>query len=496
MPSGSRRAAAAIAALCLGLAWGCDDSIEPEPPKESNLPPETFLAFQGDSLNAQFYKVELSWLGSDADGHVARYQRRFVCVGTGDCPLDLSLSTWTDTTATTQVFALPVPASVASYRFEVRAVDDEGLADPTPAMQEYEFFNSAPVAGFEGRLPTTTLPAVTFYLTAADPDTTPEADDGDFEMHLDRWRVWLDGSESSAKSVPYDSGSVTLRLEDFDDRLDRQRTVFVQAVDDGEATSPTISHTWTVESAPDSGILLVDDCRTGVNLEITSDRSYRNVLGRRAPQRLRVLDIEQYVPLPTQGDLDATLALFQRVVWYTDADVASSGALELARESLLDLLRDRAGRMLLVSGVAFGTNGAFGEAEPEFRGLFGIDSLFTAPNGTTNFPYSRADTIQASVHPGLSRFWMLSLGNPGAGIMDCFRTAREATSVYFYPDSTLVRGTFRNPVQFDIGVVNQTSAGGWTAFATWPMGLPIISNTGINEVEIEEILERVGILDP
>jgi hypothetical protein len=51
-------------------------------------------------------------------------------------------------------------------------------------------------------------------------------------------------------------------------------------------------------------------------------------------------------------------------------------------------------------------------------------------------------------------------------------------------------------VRFDIGVVHQTGSGGWTGFASWPMGLPIITNTGINEVEITELLKRVRILDP
>jgi hypothetical protein len=334
---------------------------------------------------------------------------------------------------------------------------------------------------------------VTFYLTAADPDTTPEADDGDFEANLDRWRVWLDGSEADAKSVPYSDGAVTLRIEDFDGRLDRPRTIFVQAIDDGEAESVPVSHTWVVESAPPRGILLVDDCTTG-QAAITSDASYRNVLSRNALERLRILDVDN-VPLLTESDLDATLALFDHVVWYTDAEVTSSGALGLARASLLDLLEQRPGRMLLVSGLAFGTDGSFGDEEATFLNLFGIDTLFVGPNGDTNFSYRPGDRIQARVHPGLTAFTMRARGEN----MQCFRASSDAatSSVYFYPDSAYVRTPFINTEQFDVGVCHELPSGGKTAYVGFPLGLRFNSATSTeNEVEIQELLKRVGILDP
>ena len=75
-----RRLALLLLAL-LGVLWlgSCDDSIAPVPPKEGNQPPETFLVVESDSLAPQLYRVRLSWLGSDTDGHVVRFRWRWTC---------------------------------------------------------------------------------------------------------------------------------------------------------------------------------------------------------------------------------------------------------------------------------------------------------------------------------------------------------------------------------------------------------------------------------
>jgi hypothetical protein len=89
---------------------------------------------------------------------------------------------------------------------------------------------------------------------------------------------------------------------------------------------------------------------------------------------------------------------------------------------------------------------------------------------------------------------MLSLGlRP---IMDCFRAGGDgATQVlYFYPPGDLVRGGFINTERYDIGVYHELANGGRTAYLSFPLGLPINSNTGENEREIQEVLKRVGML--
>jgi hypothetical protein len=487
-----------VALAALGVV-ACDEAVSPTPPKSANQPPETALLLESDSLAPVLYTVPLRWFGSDADGKVTAYRLRWTCVDltVGTCPPDPG---WTTTMATTDTFSLYVPGGTGTYVFEVAAVDDDGLADPTPATQRFTLYNHPPVVHFApGSLPASTLPAITFYLQAVDPDTTALPDDRDSQRGLWQFRAWLDGHEDAAQYVPFTDGAVTFGPDDFQGRYGG-RTVYVQVLDDGGAVSTAIYHPWEVVPPPVDGILLVDDCRMGGGLETRSDQSYRNVLEAGAPGRYVVLDIET-VPRLSTPDLEATLSLFDRVVWYTDADTVSSGALQLARGGLEALIA-RNGRLFLSSGLAFGTRAAFGDREPQFRDFFGIDSLFRAANGSTNFVISTRDSVRAAVDPGLVQFRFV---NPGLrGIMECFASRRDGAtrSLYFYPESTLVRTIadslppYVNPVQYDIGVHHQLPGGALTVYVSFPIGLPINTNTGENEIEIREMLRLARILEP
>lgn len=498
--SATRRAVAygmlgAIAVALAGLA--CDDAIQPRPPKESNLPPESFLVVQVDSVAPQFYKLPLSWLGSDPDGHVEGYEFRWVCLDLGG-PACSPAPAWQFTTATRDTFTVYVPQPTAHYRFEVAAIDNDGVKDPTPAAQEIHFHNAAPVVAFQANTkPTRTLPAVTFYLEAVDPDSTQDPNDADASADIATFRAWLDGAEDDLHDVPASAGSITFRPEDFDGRYG-SRTVWVQALDDGGAVSPAEQHTWIVDAPIPDGILLVDDCRMGGGLETRSDQSYRNAVNGAAPGRGVVLDVE-VIPRIGRADFEATLSLFQHVVWYTDADTVSSGALEAARAGL-DSLLGRGGHLLLVSGLAFGTGAAFGITEPHFRDLFGIESVFVGPSGSTNFALSLDDTVVAAVNPAVPHFHFRSLGL--RAIMECFASRQDAAtrSLYFYPESTFVRATadtlqpFVNPVQFDIGVSHELPAGAHALYVSFPLGLPINDNVLENEAEIRELLRLAGMI--
>jgi hypothetical protein len=96
----------------------------------------------------------------------------------------------------------------------------------------------------------------------------------------------------------------------------------------------------------------------------------------------------------------------------------------------------------------------------------------------------------------------LSIGHT----MECFQTRADGTtrSLYFYPESTFVREReiggipthLVNPVQFDIGLSRDLPDGGHVAYVSFPIGLPVNSNTGENEIELREVLRTVGILGP
>ena len=491
-------ATGATLALLAGLA--CDDAIEPRPPKTGNLLPESFLVVHADSLSPQFYELPLSWLGSDPDGHVVGYRFRWVCQDLGGqaCSPDAG---WQFTTATRDTFNVYVPRATARYRFELAAVDDAGGIDPTPAAQLFSFHNAPPVVSFQPRTkPTRTLPAATFYLQAVDPDSTTDPNDHDGHATIATFRAWLDGRENDLHDVPAATGGVTFKPQDFEGRYGA-RTVFVQALDDGGAVSAAEQHTWTVDAPVPDGILLVDDCRMGGFLESRSDQSYRNAVNAAAPGRAVVLDVET-IPRIGRDDFEATLSLFRHVVWYTDADTLSSGALEAARAGL-DSLLGRGGHLLLVSGLAFGTRGAFGSDEPHFRDLFGIEQVFRGPNGSTNFALSREDTVVAAVTPSLPGFRVVA--QDLRAIMECFASRQDSDtrSLYYYPESTFVRTTedslqpFVNPVQFDVGVRHALPAGARALYVSFLLGLPINHGDGVeNETEIRELLRLAAMIGP
>jgi hypothetical protein len=496
--AGRRRRGTILAGLALGAAVAaCDDGIAPRPPKHANLAPETYLQIQSDRTSPQFYTVALRWLGSDPDGRVAGYRVQWTCLDPGagrPCPQTPPLLETTDQNAT---FTLQVPVDSVRYRVQVATVDDEGLADPSPGQQDFTLVNQAPVLGFEANsLRTSSLPAITFYFTAADPDSTADPSDRDSRTDLLAYRGWLEGNEAAARVVPVGGNSLTFFPEDFQGQSG-PRTAWFQVLDDGGAASAPVSHTWNVVEPPVDGILLVDDCRMGGALEGFSDQTYRGVLESEAADRLVVLDIET-IPRLGQADLEASLSLFDRVVWYTDSDTRSSGALELSRVALESLL-ERSGRFLLCSGFAFGTGAAFGPQEARFRDLFGIDSVFVGPGGVTDFAISQTDSVQAAVTPGLQQLRFISLGL--GSIMDCFASRPDGTtsSLYFYPESTFVRGDsleYVNAVQHDIGVQHRLADGGRTVYLSFPIGVPINTNAGENETELRALLRLAGVLEP
>jgi hypothetical protein len=97
---------------------------------ERNLPPETYLSSVPLDSSFVFYRVKLYWGGMDPDGQVVGYYYAVV-----DSNLVPAESSWVFTTETEKEFSLLANnPEMLGHRFFCRAVDDKGLADPTPAF--------------------------------------------------------------------------------------------------------------------------------------------------------------------------------------------------------------------------------------------------------------------------------------------------------------------------------------------------------------------------
>lgn len=134
-------------ALVLGLAGpGCREQISA--PIDRNLPPQTILVgVPGDSTTT-FYRVSMFWYGNDPDGEVVGYEWAITdsIPGGGEDAIQYTYTTRTDSAF---VFTVEEGREVLGRRFYVRAVDNEGKRDPTPAWAFFAIRNSGiPTAWF------------------------------------------------------------------------------------------------------------------------------------------------------------------------------------------------------------------------------------------------------------------------------------------------------------------------------------------------------------
>jgi hypothetical protein len=134
--------AGALLALVL---FGCREEIATD--IDTNLSPDTYLTGAPPESSVTVYYAHLYWYGNDVDGAIRGYEFAI----TDSVPADEDTLTYRFTAKTDSIFVLPVGRNqqVLGHRFYVRAIDNEGAVDPTPA---YAFFGAvdlvAPRAAF------------------------------------------------------------------------------------------------------------------------------------------------------------------------------------------------------------------------------------------------------------------------------------------------------------------------------------------------------------
>ncbi|MEP0545617.1 MAG: hypothetical protein ABJF88_01665 [Rhodothermales bacterium] len=286
--------------LCLGLLAtpallaACDGGISGD--MNANQPPDTELAVRVSDLtdvldeDQRFTSlVEVNWAGTDPDGFVEAFEIRFydeAQTGTiGDA------EGWARTTRRDSLVLLPIPpgSPIANVAFEVRAIDNEGLTDPTPARTVFPVRNSPPTLRISSAEapPDTTWPAASFAFSA---------DDLDGVINLAAIEVALNDTTAGFVRLPADVDFITLVAEDPGAaetearlllgrsgvpsefsvpglRTDAVNTIYLRAVDAAEFRSetavypnpdPDAGETWFVQRVT-SPILLVNDYRKSRN---------------------------------------------------------------------------------------------------------------------------------------------------------------------------------------------------------------------------------------
>ena len=102
-----------------------------------NQAPETTLYVQGE-VDTVAHIAHLHWFGSDTDGDVVGYEIRLLN------PVSPAETAWVYTLRADSIINIQAPQGFTAPVFQVRAVDNEGFRDPTPASEDFQFRNIAP----------------------------------------------------------------------------------------------------------------------------------------------------------------------------------------------------------------------------------------------------------------------------------------------------------------------------------------------------------------
>jgi hypothetical protein len=340
-------------------------------PKESfvpQIPPETTLFVQGP-VDTVHHKVHLFWFGTDVDGDVVNYELRLLN------PASPADSAWVTTVAADSEFVVLTPAGYTDPIFEVRSIDNDGLKDPTPARQQFQFRNQPPVVtiGPYPVLGDTTYASLTFSWIGIDPD----GDAGQLS-----YRVWLGGNEGNARITS--AKTFTIPSADFFEGPSAdssRRRVYVQAIDEGGMAGTPDSREWIVRPPSTGGatprLLIVDDVRPTNTLNFRTDTLWTNGAVRNLPVgSWSVLRLEFTQPFRSAKDVEQTFGLFDAVVWYRGTETNFAATLGLYVDGVGAALDG--GTSVLVEGVNLaGLGQPTGPLTPDFLSrYFGVDYLF------------------------------------------------------------------------------------------------------------------------
>lgn len=490
--------ALAVGLLALALA-GCAAHKTLVP----NLPPETTVFVQGD-VDTVNHIVHLYWFGSDPDGSVVDYEVRFLN------PSDPGDTAWVSTTTvsssgapqvrTDSLFTVYTPDGFTEPVFEVRAVDNAGERDPTPARQTFKFSNRAPTVRLINvpALNDTTFASVTLTWAPQDPDGNVS------EM---TYRVWLDGNQANpviAKGIT----TFTVPTDQFfqgGQLLSGYRTAYVQAIDDGGRASTVDSTKWYVR-APVTGtrarLLIVDDVPTSNSVNTQVDTLFSNPAGRLGlpSNEYTILRLQNSQPFRSSKDVEQTLKLFEAVIWYRGNETQSSGS---PQPNYWQLLRDYedgigayldSGGKICIEGLELITElnarGALsGDFAMKYLDTDGFFRNFNASVGdsTGGWGNTNGNLFVSSFNDTLN-----TLGVSTAGIR-AFRV-RSTSDIFVTAPVGQLGGA--NPIPMPIAVSVPQATGGHAIVITFPLAYANRSPYRNAPAIAMEVYEMLGLAGP
>lgn len=179
--------------FALALLMSCDKGELLE-----NLAPDSHLSIESIQLSGEQRlnsTIRLSWFGTDQDGYVTGFEYS----------LDGLMWIPTQTQDTTFLFQLNADSDTTDINFYLRAIDDQGAKDLSPAYLRIPLKNTPPVIeAVRSKLPSDTVLGVyTFQWQASDAD-------GDNTLT----RVWMKVNNGAWYSINLNQRLITLMATD------------------------------------------------------------------------------------------------------------------------------------------------------------------------------------------------------------------------------------------------------------------------------------------
>lgn len=338
--------------LGLGLALTACDKGE----LLSNKAPDTTISISEINLVGEDRlrsEVRLRWSGSDVDGWVSSYELSFDganwdAVTTQDSTFNFELSAGSDT---------------SDINFYVRAIDNDGLADPTPAYLKVPIRNTAPTALFDTiqTPPDTAFLALTLVFDVADLDGAANIDSIYLKANNGSW-IALDKDISLLTLMPVDptatgpvkadlykgadAVSVNAQLDDYRPGADNVFYLRARDIADSDSDIDTSKVVYVTRKTSD---LLVVDAHPG-----GSNPSPESVLMPALAAIFPAVDVMDLranagsnVPRFWTPTFKFTLSAYDKVFWYADGSDVAIDLLEAAAGAIQSYLLNQGGKILI-----------------------------------------------------------------------------------------------------------------------------------------------------
>ncbi|RYD73197.1 MAG: hypothetical protein EOP53_20555 [Sphingobacteriales bacterium] len=390
-----------------------------------NQAPETYTVVDTifrEGSNRFPSSLEVKWWGSDADGFVTGYE------------ISSDGTNWKFTKRQDTSFIVDIPAGsdTFNYQFYVRAIDNNGLKDQSPATLSYPVKNSAPTVSFTystvtpTRRPLKSFPVTRWSWSGNDPDG--------FE-NLDKYElIWNDTtqspytlsksySEATLEGLDWSVTTTGTRVypgslrnalagEISGLKLNDSNVLYIRAIDKVGAKSRWNGSYKIYIRKPVSKTLLVNANSTRIDQAETFYKTNLQAAGITNFDVIRVREIKDnnYTELsPDNFTQSLIFQYFDAHIWFGNQSDYTLGLAQRTTESLLD----KGGKLFIATNFSAAVDLQAGYLE-----FTPIDSLVNPPAGSQfrlnvgapvrarlqNWPDLKAEKIVSSARPFYEEF--------------------------------------------------------------------------------------------